>query len=148
MKTIVQPAGGGEYVNVIGNPIRIVVRSRDTGGAFAVIESTDASQQGPPPHIHHSEEETFHVLEGEYEFTVGGQTHRVGKGATLVGPRDVAHAYKCVSEQGGRLLVFISPGGFERFFEEVDAMGPPEKQAIPRVIELGLKYGLEFLPPK
>ncbi|HEY6166681.1 MAG TPA: cupin domain-containing protein [Verrucomicrobiae bacterium] len=147
LKPLVQPAGGGKKVNVLVNVIRIVVHSRDTGGTFSVVETNDGAQEGPPPHIHHREDETLHVLEGEYEFNVGGKTHRVGKGATVVGPRDVAHAYKCVSAGGGRMLVFFSPGGFERFFEEVDALGPPEKQEIPRVMELGLKYGLEFLPP-
>jgi hypothetical protein len=33
------------------------------------------------------------------------------------------------------------------FFEEIGAMSPQQQQDIPRVIEIGKKYGLEFLPP-
>jgi hypothetical protein len=43
-------------------------------------------------------------------------------------------------------LVIITPAGFEKFFEELDAL-PPAQQQIPRVVELGMKYGLEFPPP-
>ena len=43
-------------------------------------------------------------------------------------------------------MVAITPAGFEAFFEEVGAL-TPQQQEIPRVIEIGKKYGLEFLPP-
>ena len=40
----------------------------DTGGSFSLSEVTAAPQSGPPPHIHHREDETYYVLEGEFEF--------------------------------------------------------------------------------
>jgi hypothetical protein len=43
-------------------------------------------------------------------------------------------------------MVTLTPAGFEGFFEEVGALSP-QQQEIPRVIEIGKKYGLEFLPP-
>src|SRR5579864_5548401 len=37
-------------------------------------------QAGPPPHRHSREDESFYVLEGEYEFVLGGQTiHAPGR---------------------------------------------------------------------
>jgi quercetin dioxygenase-like cupin family protein len=140
--------GAGHSVSVIGNPITIKIHGRDTGGAFAVVETVDAEGGGPPPHVHHREDEAFYVLDGEYELMCGGQTHRVSKGATAFLPREAPHAYKCLSAGGGRLLVTITPAGFERFFEEVGALSASEQEDIPRVIAMGLKYGLEFLPPK
>ncbi|MBI2927549.1 MAG: cupin domain-containing protein [Verrucomicrobia bacterium] len=141
------PPGDGKTVTVIGHPITIKIHGHDTGGAFAVVETADPLGGGPPPHIHHREDETFYVLEGEYELMCGGQTHRMGKGATALLPRDVPHAYKCLSAGGGHLLVTLTPAGFERFFEEVGALSAAEQQDIPRVIAIGQKYGLEFLPP-
>jgi hypothetical protein len=41
----------------------------------------------------------------------------------------------------------ITPAGFERFFEEIGALSPQVQQDIPRVLEIGKKYGLEFPPP-
>jgi hypothetical protein len=44
-------------------------------------------------------------------------------------------------------LCVITPSGFEGFFEEISAMTPEQQQDIPRVLEIGAKYGLQFLPP-
>ena len=46
----------------------------------------------------------------------------------------------------GKLLLTVTPAGFEEFFEEVGAMSV-EQQEIPKVMAIGKKYGLEFLPP-
>jgi mannose-6-phosphate isomerase-like protein (cupin superfamily) len=139
-------AGDGKTVNVIGNEITILLCGQDTGGALAVMELKDQPQEGPPPHIHHREDETFHVLEGTYEFMCGDDTFSAGVGATIFAPRGVPHAYRQVGSTPGRLLVSITPAGFEGFFEEVGILSAAE-QEIPRVIAIGEKYGLEFLPP-
>ena len=44
-------------------------------------------------------------------------------------------------------MCIITPSGFEGFFEEIGAMTPQQQQDIPRVMEIGTRYGLEFLPP-
>jgi quercetin dioxygenase-like cupin family protein len=135
---------GGKQVNVIGIPIVIRVHGRDTGGVLSVCESHDLPGGGPPPHIHHREDETFQVLEGEYEFTCDGKTFKAQKGATIFAPRGVPHTYRYLGETPGRLMVTLTPAGFEKFFEEVGAL-TPQQQEIPRVIEMAKKYGLEFL---
>jgi quercetin dioxygenase-like cupin family protein len=146
MNPILIPSGEGKTVNVIGNAITIRLHGRDTGGVLSVVESVDQPGGGPPPHIHHREDETFQVLEGEYEFTCGGKTFTARKGATIFAPRGVPHSYRYVGHTPGRLMAILTPAGFERFFEEVGALSP-QQQEIPRVIEIGKKYGLEFLPP-
>jgi quercetin dioxygenase-like cupin family protein len=143
---VVVAPGAGKSVSVIGNAITIKVHGRDTGGALCVVESVDAPGDGPPPHIHQREDETFHVLEGEYEFTCDGKRLLAKKGTTIFTPRALAHSYKNIGSTPGRLLLAITPAGFEGFFEEVGAMSP-EQQEIPKVIAIGRKYGLEFLPP-
>jgi quercetin dioxygenase-like cupin family protein len=102
---------------------------------------------GPPPHIHHREDETFQILEGEYEWTVGGKTFVAEKGATVFAPREVPHTYRYIGKTPGRLMCVITPSGFEGFFEEIDALTPDQQQDIPRVVEIAKKYGLEFPPP-
>jgi quercetin dioxygenase-like cupin family protein len=102
---------------------------------------------GPPPHIHHREDETFQILEGEYEWTVGGKTFIAEKGATIFAPRGIPHTYCYLGKTPGRLMCVITPAGFEGFFEEIGALSPPQQQDIPRVMEIGKKYGLEILPP-
>ena len=146
MQPVLIPSDGGKAVNVIGNTLIVRLRGRDTGGVLSVAESIDQPGGGPPPHIHHREDETFQVLEGEYEFMCGGKTFTASKGATIFAPRGVPHAYRYVGQTPGRLMVTMTPAGFEGFFEEIGALSP-QQQEIPRVIEIGKKYGLEFLPP-
>jgi quercetin dioxygenase-like cupin family protein len=146
MKPLLISAGEGKSVNVIGNALNIRVRGRDTGGVLSVVECVDLPGGGPPPHIHHREDETFQVIEGEYEFTCGGKTFTARKGATIFAPRGVPHSYRYVGNEPGSLMMTLTPAGFEDFFEEVGAL-TPEQQQIPRVIEIATKYGLEFLPP-
>ena len=138
--------GAGKNVTVIGNPITIKVHGRDTGGALCVVELTDAPGQGPPPHVHQREDETFYVVEGEYEFVCEGKSFLLKKGGMIFAPRTLPHSYKNVSPTPGKLLMTITPAGFEKFFEEIGAMSA-EQQEIPKVIAIGKKYGLEFLPP-
>lgn len=141
------PKDGGKAVNVLGIPMLIRIHGRDTGGVLSVVESQDFSGGGPPPHVHHREDETFQILEGEYEFFIAGQKFMAGPGDALFAPRGIPHAYRCVGAGAGRLMVTLTPSGFEAFFEEIGAMTPEERQNIPRVVEIASKYGLEFLPP-
>lgn len=146
MKPVLINFGEGNSVHVIGVNITIRLYGRDTAGVLSVIESVDQPGEGPPPHIHHREDETFQILEGQYEFTCGGRTFVASKGATIFAPRGVPHNYRNVGQQPARLMVILTPGGFEGFFEEVGAL-TPQQQEIPRVIEIAKKYGLEILPP-
>jgi mannose-6-phosphate isomerase-like protein (cupin superfamily) len=71
MNPIQIPSDGGKKINILGIPMVIRIHGRDTGGVVSVVESHDVTGGGPPPHIHQREDETFQILEGEYEWTVG-----------------------------------------------------------------------------
>jgi len=147
MNPIQVPNDGGKQVNILGTAMLIRVHGRDTGGSVAVVETHDKPGGGPPPHIHHREDETFQILEGEYEFSVAGKTITAKTGTTLFAPRGIPHTYRCAGKTPGRLMTVITPAGFEGFFEEIGAMSTQQQQDIPRVIDIGKKYGLEILPP-
>jgi len=147
MKPILIPNNGGKQVNILGIPMLIRIHGPDTGGVLSVVESHDVTGGGPPPHIHHREDETFQILEGEYEWTVGGKTFVAKQGTTIFAPRDIPHPYRYLGQTPGRLMCVITPAGFEGFFEEIGALSPQQQQDIPRVMEVGKKYGLEILPP-
>jgi quercetin dioxygenase-like cupin family protein len=124
----------------------IRIHGRETNGTISAVESHDVRGGGPPPHVHRREDETFQILEGEYEWVVGGKVFTAKKGATIFAPRGIAHTYRCI-QAPGRLMCIITPAGFEGFFEEIDALSPQQQKDIPRVLEIGKKYGLEFPPP-
>ena len=147
MNPIEVSKSGGRLFGILGIPLTIRIHGRDTNGALSVVESHDVPGGGPPPHIHHREDETFQILEGEYEFTIGGKTVIAREGTTLFAPRGIAHTYRYLGTQPGRLMCVITPSGFEGFFEEIGALTPEQQQNIPQVLTIGAKYGLEFLPP-
>ena len=146
MRPIHTPSDGGTKLNVLGIPMVIRIHGRDTGGGVSVVESHDVTGGGPPPHNHRREDETFQILEGEYEWTVGGKTFTAQKGTTIFAPRGIAHTYRYLGKTPGRLMCAITPSGFEGFFEEIGALSTQQQQDIPRVIEIGKRYGLEFPP--
>ncbi|HEY3855724.1 MAG TPA: cupin domain-containing protein [Verrucomicrobiae bacterium] len=141
------PSDGGRKLNVLGIPMVIRIHGSDTGGVVSAVESHDLPGGGPPPHIHHREDETFQILKGEYEWTVGEKTFVARAGDTIFAPRGIPHTYRYVGQAPGRLMCVITPAGFERFFEDIGALSLQEQQDIPRVIEIGRKHGLEFPPP-
>jgi mannose-6-phosphate isomerase-like protein (cupin superfamily) len=147
MNPIHVPNDGGKKVNVLGIPLVIRVHGRDTNGALSVVESHDLTGSGPPPHIHHREDETFQILEGEYEFMVDGKTVHATPGTTLFAPRGVPHTYRYLGQSPGRLMCVITPSGFEGFFEAIGALSPQQQQDIPGVLEIAKRFGLEILPP-
>lgn len=147
MNSIQVPLNGGKPVNILGIPMLIRIHGRDTGGVVSVVESHDVPGGGPPPHIHHREDETFQILEGDYEFTVAGKSFVAEPGTTIFAPRGIPHTYRYLGATPGRLMCIITPSGFEGFFEEIGALSPQQQQDIPRVLEIAGKYGLEILPP-
>ena len=147
MNPIQIPNDGGTQVNILGIPMVIRMHGHDTNGIVAVVESHDVPGGGPPPHIHRREDETFQILEGEYEWTVGDKKIAAKIGATIFAPRGVPHTYRYPGQTPVRLMCVITPSGFEGFFEEIGALSPQQQQDIPRVMAIAKKFGLEFLPP-
>ena len=141
------PSDGGKKVNILGIPMLIRIHGRDTGGILSAVESHDVPGGGPPPHIHHREDETFQILEGEYEFTVGDKRILANKGTTIFAPRGIPHTYRYAGQLPGRLMCVITPAGFEGVFEAKGTLNPQQQQDIPRVFAIAKEFGLEILPP-
>jgi mannose-6-phosphate isomerase-like protein (cupin superfamily) len=147
MNPIQVPNDGGQTVNVLGIPMVIRIHGRDTDGVISAVESHDVPGGCPPLHIHHREDETFQILEGDYEWTVGEKTFIAQKGTTIFAPRGIPHTYRYVGQTPGRLMCIMTPSGFEGFFEEISALSPQQQQNVPGVMEIAKKFGLEILPP-
>jgi quercetin dioxygenase-like cupin family protein len=147
------PPDGGNSVWLVGDRITVKLTSEDTGGVYSVAEETTPPQGGPPPHTHSQEDETLYVLEGEVEFLLGEDTIPAGAGSCVYVPRGALHTFKNVGTLPSRVLVVLSPGGFEKFFLEAgepapEGSSPPEGEPdVGRIVEIGQKYGLEIPPP-
>lgn len=162
MKSIVStPFGRGRQslehsVWYNGSLMTFLATGEDTQGQFALLEIVGRKGNVPPPHIHRREDETFYVLEGELTVTVGDRTIKAMPGTTVFLPRNVPHSFTVDSEQG-RMLVLLTPAGFEGWFKEFSVPAPamtlpPATEAgyndVQRMLEVAPRYGLEFVLPK
>ena len=129
---------------------------KDNHGQFALTEQVARKGNVPPRHIHHREDETFYILEGEMTFSVGDQTIKAVPGTSVFAPRDIPHSFTIDSDQV-RILVLNVPAGIEEFFRECSVPAPsmtlPPPGEIPygeiqKMMSLAPKYGFEFVLPK
>ena len=135
----------GKILNVLGDRVTVKISGGETVGAYAILEDETDPGNGPPMHVHHKEDEAFYILEGDYEFHVGGRVIRARAGSFLYGPREIPHRFQNVGMARGRMLAFIQPAGVEYFFEEISAAtvnGHPDMEKVGAACR---KYEIEFV---
>ena len=138
-----------EELLIMGGRFDLKVSARDTGGGFCLYDTTRQSKGGPALHLHHSQDEWFYVIRGEFIAQVGDDTLHLHPGDSAFAPRKVPHAFAKVSEDEGQMLVMFQPAGsMEDFFHQMARLGP----GIPRNQEVALKelwerYGMEIVGP-
>lgn len=122
---------------------RVHLRSEESGGEVAVIETRPAPGVGPALH-QHGFDEAFYVLEGQLTFQLRDQLITAGPGELVFAPRGVPHTFANLTETPARQLIVCTPAGFERYFARMaaDVQGnePPDwaMQPIPDVTSVGL----------
>jgi quercetin dioxygenase-like cupin family protein len=149
------PAGTGPAYWGPGELMTFLITGEETGGAFFLAEISVAPGGGTPPHIHHREDESFHVLEGALTVQVGNDTITASAGDFAYLPRGIAHSFKNTGDGIAKALVVTTPAGLEGFFAEVfepaldrSAIPPsPSRELIARAQAASPRYGLELLPP-
>ena len=98
-----------------GNLTTNLAETKDTNGAFLLVEAMLAPGTEPPPHVHTREDELFYVLEGEFDVYVGKDVFKVKGGECVFMPRFRPHAFVIRSPRL-RLLALFTPAGLEEVF--------------------------------
>ena len=142
----VSPPGEGQKLQIRNEAIYVKLSGEESGGACAVLESWTPPGGGPPRHRHTREDECFYVLDGEYEFTVGGQTLRAPAGTLVYGPCGIPHCFKNIGEKQARILALIQPAGLENLFREASEMLRSGKADRSQMAALSARYGIEEIP--
>jgi quercetin dioxygenase-like cupin family protein len=145
--------GEGEQLWFLKGLMTVKAGGLETRNAFTVIEAECPAGSGPPPHIHHDEEEAFYLLEGELAITCGEQTWTASPGAFALLPRGIPHSFRASDAGNARMLQISSPAQFERFAAEIGE--PAKTKSIPSSSDVDLdnlkrvarKYGIEMLAP-
>ncbi len=106
---------------------RLKVLNRWPGeSGYALIEASHPA--GEPmirDHIHTRHDETFVVLEGQYDIRLGDDIVEAGPGDTVYVPRGTPHTYNNRGPGAARILNIISPGSGVALLAELGARAAP-----------------------
>jgi mannose-6-phosphate isomerase-like protein (cupin superfamily) len=152
MATFVQP-DRAEPLWFIDNLVHVQVDAETSNGLLALMDERGRRGNMPPLHVHHRDDETFYVLDGEVSLFVGGRQLTLTAGQAAFAPREVPHCYRVESEQA-RWLVITAPAGFESFVRRVSEPAPAdelpaaERPIDPAVLaQAAADVGIEILGP-
>ncbi len=132
-------------INKVGND--------DTQGRLSIVDHRMPAGFAPPPHIHQASDEALLVLDGQLEGFCGDQAWRAGPGSLVFMPRAIPHSFTVSRAGPGRIIIVVSPGGFDQFVaaasEPAQALRLPEP--VPpdpaRLTQLAAAHGIQILPP-
>jgi quercetin dioxygenase-like cupin family protein len=135
--------------------VTIRVSSEQGSDGLSMLESLAPRGFSPPLHVHRTEDEVFHMLEGRLRFRVADEERRVGVGETLLAPKGVPHTYLVESERG-RWLVATARGDFEGFVRsfsrpaeraELPEPAPPTPEQAEALAAAAREHGIELVGP-
>ena len=113
-----------------------------TGNLLDYFELTVPPKKGAPLHIHHKNDESLHVIEGEFIFQVGDKEYNAPKGTFLFIPRGVAHKFINIGNTNGCMIGTFTPAGTFDFFDKLTKLSPDDFEEIQAYSR---KYGHEVL---
>ena len=148
------PPDEGRSLHLSGDTYTFKALGEDTGGSLVLLEARVPPLGGPPPHIHHAEDEFFWLLEGELEFLTNGRTFTANAGSFVYVPKGTTHCFKNMGTQTTRMLAAFTPAGIEGMFFEVgrpatEGSSParPDQEEIEKLLAAAPRYNVEILPP-
>jgi len=131
-------------IKPFGLEMRVLLSTEATGGAISVIMAWHKPGEGPPDHVHFSQEEMFFIVEGTYELTVGGETSTVGPGTIVFIPRNVVHRFRNVGDATACMLDWSLPGGQDHYFKAISDLAAGGGFTGEKVMEISKKFDTNF----
>ena len=135
------------------NLARVLVEPVATEGTLSIVEMIGTQGEMPPLHVHHREDETFVVLDGELSIHLPSGSSALRAGEALVAPREIPHTYRVETERA-RWLAVSTPAGFASFVEAASdpadyADVPPDERPVDmdRLLAEAEAHGIEIIDP-
>ena len=135
--------------------VRIVSGASDNSDGLSVIKHWLPFGESPPLHIHDSEDEVFHIIEGNVRFIVGDEIIEKTAGDSLVAPKGVPHTFVVDSADGAKLVTVTAHGDFEAMIHEVsrpatdaglpEPSGPPTPEMAAALTEICARHAIRFV---
>ena len=141
--TIVKPEQA-QPISPFGLDATILLTTEATGGAISVLMASHKPGEGPPDHVHFSQEEIFFIVEGTYELIVGDQISTAGPGTIVFIPRNVVHRFKNIGDTPARMLDWSLPGGQDHYFKAISDLAAGGGFTSEKVMEISKKFDTNF----
>jgi mannose-6-phosphate isomerase-like protein (cupin superfamily) len=101
-----------------GDFTEMLATADQTGGAIGIVRQSIAPNGGPPAHTHGGEDEFLYIESGNFRVRLGDKIMDAPAHTLLFVPRGTAHAFTNTGGEPGVVLVGVTPGGFEKMFQE------------------------------
>ncbi len=143
--------GGGESLRFLDDSELIIkTSSEDVDGGLAHYEYiAKPAAKGSPQHIHRGHDETFYVVEGEFEFALGSATVSAGPGTFLLVQRGQPHGFRNSGTSRGRIVGTFAPH-FAQYFRELAQIiaRTGAAPAMDEWVKLYGRYDTSFYQPR
>jgi mannose-6-phosphate isomerase-like protein (cupin superfamily) len=143
------PSRDGHDIPAIGLGITMKADGAATRDAYSLFEyAIPPETDGPPPHVHTREDESFVCLAGRLDVHLGGRDFVLQHGDYLFLPRDVVHAFRNPYGDEARVMSVVSPAGLEKYYRALADM-PPGPKDLGLLKQIMSDFGIELqLPPE
>lgn len=130
---VVTKANAPRPLNVVGEKITVLASGDQTGG-YEIFLQDGPPDSGPPPHSH-PWDETFYVVKGQVQFSLGDKTELAAPGTLVHLPAGTVHWFRC-GAQGALMLSVTSRKGASQVFTALDREVPPGPPDLAKILSV------------
>ena len=98
--------------------LRFLASSENTNGAWSLLEVIEMPGYKTNLHRHNHTDEAFYVLEGELTARINDTISEYPAGSYILIPRGTPHAQGNRGRAPAKILLMMTPGGFEQSFKD------------------------------
>ncbi len=117
-KIVALRSGEPDELTYDAGTARFLASSEVTNGAWSLVELTEKPGFKTRLHRHNYTDETYYVLEGVLTAKIADKTYELPAGSYIVIPRGTPHAQGNLGKVPVKVLLTMTPGGFEKSFRD------------------------------
>lgn len=138
--------GDGEKLRFLDDSLLIIKAGNDSIAHYEY--SAAPSAKGSPQHVHEGHDETFYVVEGKFEFTLGTEVVIADAGSFLLVESGQPHGFRNMGTSKGRIVGTFG-AYFAQYFRELATIIERTGVAPNRDdwVNLYGRYGTSFYEP-
>jgi len=144
---VITPDAGRSFT-AFGSTAQFKLEGEHTAGRLCLGLAVTPPGVGPPPHVHHTDDELFIVVEGQLEVWSDAGWTPAPAGSVIYLPRGSRHTFRNAGATPSRHWVLTTPSGFDEFYRGAAEMfavgGAPDGRKLG---ELAARHGYEILQP-